>query len=92
MDYQSIPDNTNLLGLARRTQEDMAEHQEDCWLSMLKAVEQEITRANAGKAVVDKTEIINVLKDDYKRQWRKTLKAIANSGNKKFESDLVPKV
>ena len=75
-------ENESLLGLACRTQEDMAEHQEDCWLSTLTAVEQEITQANAGKAVADKAEIINVLKDDYKRQWQKTLKAIAKSGNK----------
>ena len=72
-------DNESLLGLARRTQEDMAEHQEDCWLSTLRAVEQEITLVNAGKAVADKTEMITVMKDDYKRQWRKTLKTIANS-------------
>ena len=73
-------ENESLLGLARRTQEDMAEHQEDCWLSTLTVVEQEITQANSGKAVANKAEAIDVLKSDYKKQWRKTLKAIAESG------------
>ena len=75
-------EDESLLGLARRTQEDMAEHREECWLSTLTAAKQEITRTNLGKTVTDKAEIVEILKSDYKRHWQKTLRANVEYGKK----------
>ena len=75
-------DKGSLLGAALQTQKELVGCDQECWLLTIQEVEDKITNLNSGKKTGNKAEIIKILRNDYKKNWRKELKDCNMNGRR----------
>ena len=71
----------SLLGMAYRTQKEITQCDESCWLNAVNAMIDNVSKGNKGRANGDKKKIIRSLQEDYKCNWRKDLRNSNMGGN-----------